>query len=190
VVFSDEKKFNLDGPDGMDFYWRDLRKEPLYFSTRNFGGGSVMIWGAFSFSGKAELAFTTSKMNSAEYISVLNDNLLPFLNRFAHPRCVFQQDNAPVHSSRATKAWLQAHGVNVLEWPACSPDCNPIESIWGTMVGRIYVDHKQYQSVAGLKSAIIRTWTEIDKKMLENHANSMRNRIFQVIHKKGGPIDY
>uniref|UniRef100_A0A1I7XT24 DUF4912 domain-containing protein n=1 Tax=Heterorhabditis bacteriophora TaxID=37862 RepID=A0A1I7XT24_HETBA len=35
-------KFNLDGPDGCHFYWRDLRKEPRHFSTRNFGGESVM----------------------------------------------------------------------------------------------------------------------------------------------------
>uniref|UniRef100_A0A182S088 Uncharacterized protein n=1 Tax=Anopheles funestus TaxID=62324 RepID=A0A182S088_ANOFN len=42
VIFSDEKKFNLDGPDGFIGYWRDLRKEPEYFSRDNFGGGSLM----------------------------------------------------------------------------------------------------------------------------------------------------
>ncbi|KAK2578417.1 hypothetical protein KPH14_012769 [Odynerus spinipes] len=42
VIFSDEKKFNLDGPDGYNSYWRDLRKDPRYFSKRNFGGGSLM----------------------------------------------------------------------------------------------------------------------------------------------------
>ncbi|VDO29163.1 unnamed protein product [Haemonchus placei] len=41
VVFSDEEIFNLDGLDGNKRYWRDLRKEPVYFSGRNFVRGSL-----------------------------------------------------------------------------------------------------------------------------------------------------
>uniref|UniRef100_A0A8R1E997 Uncharacterized protein n=1 Tax=Caenorhabditis japonica TaxID=281687 RepID=A0A8R1E997_CAEJA len=44
ILFSDEKKWNLDGPDGNRSYWRDLRKDPQLFSKRNFGGGSLMVW--------------------------------------------------------------------------------------------------------------------------------------------------
>ena len=44
VIFTDEKKFNLDGPDGFKYYWHDLRPEPEWFSKRAFGGGSLMVW--------------------------------------------------------------------------------------------------------------------------------------------------
>ncbi|KHJ97484.1 hypothetical protein OESDEN_02535 [Oesophagostomum dentatum] len=43
IIFSDEKKFNLDNPGGNRSYWRDLWKDPVYFSRRSFGGGSLMI---------------------------------------------------------------------------------------------------------------------------------------------------
>ena len=43
VVFSDEKKFNLDGPDGASCYWHDLRKKSDIQMSRTQGGGSVMI---------------------------------------------------------------------------------------------------------------------------------------------------
>jgi len=61
VVFSDEKKFNLDGPDGLQYYWHDLRKEEQVYSKRQAGGGSVMVWGAFSAKGKSRLAVLSGR---------------------------------------------------------------------------------------------------------------------------------
>ena len=64
-MFYGEKKFNLDGPDGSPYYWHNLRKEKQLFSKRLFGGGSVMVWGAFSVS---DLVVMEGKQNYARYV--------------------------------------------------------------------------------------------------------------------------
>ena len=81
-----------------------------------------MVWGAFCSHGKLTFAFPSTKMNSEEYQGVLTDKLLPFLHRHWRKLLTFQQDNASVHVSRSTKAWLNEKHVALLEWPACSPD--------------------------------------------------------------------
>ncbi len=42
---------------------------------------------------------------------------------------IFQKDLSPAHTAKSTKSWLNDHGVSVLDWPANSPDLNPIESL-------------------------------------------------------------
>ncbi len=51
VIFSDEKKFNLDGPDGYSYYWHDLRKLQEERMSRVVGGGDVMIWAMVMYAG-------------------------------------------------------------------------------------------------------------------------------------------
>jgi len=50
-IFTDEKKFNLDGPDGNQYYWHDKRKPKLRFTKRQQGGGGIMFWGGMGWNG-------------------------------------------------------------------------------------------------------------------------------------------
>jgi hypothetical protein len=149
-----------------------------------------MVWGAFCSYGKLSLAFPSTKMNSQEYQGVLKDNLLPFLRSRRRISFTFQQDNASVHVSNSTKAWLEERHIVKLDWPSCSPDCNPMENMWGMLVRRVYAHNRQFNSVPELKAAILNEWGNLDNALVPSLIDSMPNRIFQLIQRHGGLIPY
>jgi len=190
VIFSDEKKFNLDGPDGIQYYWRDLRKEPQYFHKRQGGGASVMVWAAFSGNGKTKLALLDGHQDSTKYCTTLGSFLLPVASLIGGPAWVFQQDNAPIHVSRATKEWLDNRNVTRLSWPARSPDLNPVENLWGYLVRRVYRNDRRYNNVADLKRSLQLEWNMMPPAYFGKLLGSMNKRCVEVIQKKGRVIDY
>ena len=190
VIFSDEKKFNLDGPDCCAYYWHDLRKEPEVKLSRNFGGGTLMIWGGFSSHGKTPLATISTRMNSEKYVELLEDVLVPFTEDVMPEDFTFQQDNAAIHVSKRSKQWFSERDIKVLDWPARSPDLNPIENLWGILARRVYSGGRQYGTVRELEAAVRESWRSIPAAMLAHLVNSMPNRIFETIRKNGKQTKY
>lgn len=190
MIFSDENKFNFDGPDDFSGYWRDLRKEPRYFSMTNFGGGSLMVWDAFSSLGNVNLAFPSCRMNSDEYQEVLDPKLLPYFKLYPEENLIFQQDNASIHVSASTMAWFSKHNVKLLDWLARSPDVNPIENIWGWVVRKFYAGNCQFSAIQELKAAVETAWSLLTPEVLKPHIESMPNRIFDIISNKDAVINY
>ena len=190
VIFSDEKKFNLDGPDGLQYYWHDLRRNEEVFSKRPFGGGSVMIWAAFSSKGKTSLVILEGKQNARKYCKVLENHLLPFVAQLHNGDCVFQQDNASIHTARYTTDWIKGKSIDVLDWPARSPDLNPIENVWGILSRRVYAQGRQFDRKGSLVQCLKECWDEISDDVSTNLINSMQERCVQVLQAKGAKSNY
>ena len=190
VAFSDEKKFNFDGPDGFTYYSHDLRKVPQYFSKRQQGGGGITIWAAISYNSVSNLGVINGTLDSNKYCQLLMKCLLPFASEECPTNWIFQQDNASCHSSNFTKQFLFDSEVDVLPWPARSPDLNIIENLWGILARAVYKDNKQFGSKQELKEAIQKAWNNIPITTIHNLYDFMHKRCTDVIERKGRKIKY
>ncbi|GBM14131.1 Transposable element Tc3 transposase [Araneus ventricosus] len=97
-----------------------------------------MVWAAFCFNGQVDLAFLGGRQNSPKSTETLENHLMPLAENIGGRNREYQHDNVPIHTSNATKNYLNSKNLTVLEWPPMSPDLNPIENVWDIISRKVY----------------------------------------------------
>ena len=95
------------------------------------------------------------------------------------------EDGAPVHYNVLSSAWRHAHGMKKLQWPANSPDLNPIENLW-----KILKDVVQKESLPRNRDELVkilqRVWEEVSLQTINMLITSMPFCMEAVINAHGG----
>ena len=192
VLWSDETKMELFGINSTRHVWR--RRNAAY-DPKNIlppvkhGGGNIMLWGCFSAKGTGQIHCIKGTMDGAMYRQILGENLLRSARALKMGRgWVFQHDNDPKHTAKATKEWLKKKHLKVLEWPSQSPDLNPIENLWKEL--KVRVAKRQPRNLNDLEKICKEEWDKIPPEMSANLVANYKKHLTSVIAKKGFATRY
>ena len=143
-----------------------------------------MVWAGFGYHGTTKLFIAEKSINSEEYQKIITECYIPYHEE----HFLLMQYNARPHVSASTHAFMVEKSIDLLQWPACSPDCNPMENLWAIMVQRIYSGNKCFKTLHQLKAAIIHAWDTISIEEVRKLVFSFPKRLVAVVASKGGEI--
>ena len=100
---------------------------------------------------------------------------------------IFQHDNDSKHTSRTVRCYLANQDVQVLPWPALSPDLNPIENLWSILKDQLKNQHAS--SADDLWARCKDLWKRIPPERCQNLIRDMATRCQAVKDNNGQHID-
>jgi hypothetical protein len=166
--------YHIPGVRTDDNIFRDLKKHPV----------QIMVWGGIAHNYKSPLVRVNGTINAEQYIQILaENNIIETLDGiYGHKSWVFQDDGAPPHRAKTTKAWLSDRCLNVsrgyLIWPPNSPDLNPQEQMWAIL--RRGLNLEVCNNAEELFAQALSVWDAIPMDVINRTVDSFSVRLLSV----------
>ena len=132
---------------------------------------------------KTNLIVVQGNLNAQGYINqILQPEAVPLLQR--HGPAILMHDIARPHVVRICRQFLKNNNVNMLPWPAVSPDMNLIEHIWDYL-GRKVRARGNTHNLRDLENALIQEWNNIPNVVIRHYIRSIQGRLAACINSRG-----
>lgn len=190
IIWTDEKLFSLDGPDGFAKVWWEKGRPADRNRSKidSFGKRGVMVHIAFSRAGILAHTRLSGYLDGPGYKRLLSREVLPAARAAHRSNFILQQDNAPPHTAKIVREYLASKKIELLDWPPYSPDLNPAENLWAIISHELYADNSIYSSEARLWAGINGVVRRIPFETCKNLADSVPARLAKLLASKGGYI--
>ncbi|GFW35246.1 transposable element Tcb2 transposase [Trichonephila clavipes] len=86
---------------------------------------------------------------------------------------LFMDDNAPCHSTVAAEQLLESEDIERMDWPARSPDLNPIEHVWDFLGRRLAARTLPPVTIRELRLALQDEWAAMPRQLIDTLILSM-----------------
>nr|CAH7752365.1 unnamed protein product [Callosobruchus chinensis] len=147
-------------------------------------------WRNVLFSDESRFGLIPGTMTGAYYLqNIINAIVQPLRNEIGD-QFIFMDDNARPHRTRAVQQALENGNIARLEWPAMSPDMNPIEHVWDYVSRAIFNRNNPPRSTQELIVAATEEWDNIPQEVINNLIIGMHRRVDALIRSRGGNTKY
>ena len=197
VLFTDESRFCLQSDSRRIRIWREsgTRFRPSNILERDsYRGGSVMVWAGIMITARTPLQevvrVNRQGLTAARY---RDEILLPHVRLFrgaVGPDFLLMDDNARPHRAAVVEEFLQTEDIARMDWPARSPDLNPIEHVWDMLGRRVASRQHPPITLQDLRAALQEEWTLLPQNEIDDLIRSMHRRCVACIAARGDHTPY
>ncbi|KMQ82797.1 dna-mediated transposase [Lasius niger] len=194
VMFSDESRFCLETDSRRTTIWRERGTrfyEKNITEKHRFAKQGVMVWAGIMLGGRTDLhIFDKGSITGKRYRDeVLEPTVRLFRGAVGH-EFIFMDDNATPHRAALVDDFLESEDIQRMQWPANSPDLNPIEHVWDMLGRGIAAFCPPPSSIPELKTALLQVWETLSTELIITLIESMKNRCAACVAARGGHTPY